>query len=93
MLRWAGRASLVIMNQEEKGLNTYISKESNNVSCTVLDTALDGPKLYKCRSLAKAAVINLFETCFSALLILKDTRDDCKDPFVIMTAMGGAMRY
>ena len=72
MVRWAGRASLVIMNQEENDLDTYTSKDSNNISCAVLDSALGGAKLYYFRPLAKAAVIILFEICFSALM---DTRN------------------
>ena len=80
MVRWAGRASLVIMNQEEKGLNTYTSKNSNNVSCAVSDTAL-----------AKAALITLFETCFSTLLV--DTCENDKEIFVKKTVLGGAMLY
>ena len=91
MVRWAGRASLVIMNQEEEGLNTYTSKDSDNVSCPVLDTALGGAKLYSFRWLAKAALINLFETYFSTLFM--DTRKDDKDAFVKTTGLGGAKLY
>ena len=59
MLRWAGRASLVIMNQEENSLNTDTgSEDSYNVN--VLVTALGGAKLlYKFTLLAKATDINL----------------------------------
>ena len=91
MVRWAGRASLVIMNQEEEGLNTYTSKDSDNVSFPVLDTALGGAKLYSFRWLAKAALINLFETYFSTLFM--DTRKDDKDAFVKTTGLGGAKLY
>ena len=91
MLRWAGRASLVIMNQEEKGLNTDTSKDSDNASCPVLDPALGGAKLYNFRRLAKAAVVNLFETYFSTLFM--DTRKDAKDAFVKNTVLGGTKFY
>ena len=57
MLRWAGRASLVIMNQEENNTDTG-SEDIYNVN--VLDTALGGAKLlYKFTLLAKATDINL----------------------------------
>ena len=91
MVRWAGRASLVIMNQEENDLDTYTSKDSNNVSCAVLDPALGGAKLYNFRPLAKAAVIYLFETCFSTLLM--DTTEVGKDAFMKITALGGVKLY
>ena len=87
MVRWAGRASLVIMNQEEKDMDTYTSNNSNSVSCAVLDSAVGGAKLYNFRWLAKAAVNNLFETCFSTLLM--DTTEVGKDAFVRITALGG----
>ena len=91
MLRWAGRASLVIMNQEEKGLNTDTSKDSDNVSFPVLDPALGGAKLYNFRRLVKAAVVNLFETYFSTLFM--DTRKDGKDAFVKNTVLVGTKLY
>ena len=91
MVRWAGRASLVIMNQEEKGLDAYTSKDSDNVSCAELDTVLGGAKLYNFRWLAKAAVYNLLETCFSNLPM--EASEDGKDAFVKITGLGGAKMY
>ena len=60
MVRWAGRASLVIMNQEEKDLNTDTNKDGLGVSME--NTALGGTKLDKFARLVKATLINLFET-------------------------------
>ena len=71
MVRWAGRASLVIMNQEENDSDTYTSE----------DLTL----------LLKPAVINLFETCLSTLLM--DPSDDGEDAFVKITALGGTKLY
>ena len=82
---------MVIMNQEEKGLNTDTSKDSDNASCPVLDPALGGAKLYNFRRLAKAAVVNLFETYFSTLFM--NTRKDGKDAFVNITGLGSAKLY
>ena len=57
----------------------------------VRNAALGGAKLYNFRPLAKAAVINLFETCFSTLLM--DTTEVGKDAFVKITALGGVKLY
>ena len=69
MARWAGRASMVIVNQEEKDMNIGTSKNDKGVNCAVLDAALGDSKMYK--PLFKAAMKNLFwETLlklFSAL--------------------------
>ena len=47
MLRWAGRASMVIVNQEEKDMNIGTSKNDKGVNCAVLDAALGDSKMYK----------------------------------------------
>ena len=60
MVRWAGRASLVIMNQEEKVLNTDTNDGGQGVS--MKNTALGDAKLHKFTLLVKATLINLFET-------------------------------
>ena len=68
MLRWAGRASLVIMNQEENGLNADTGSE-DNYNVNVFNTALGGAKLlYKFTLLAKATDINLIKTNSSILI-------------------------
>ena len=77
MVRWAGRASMVIMNQVENNINTETSDDSNNVNHTVLVTALGGARLYMFTILAKAAVINFLEIWFSALLM--ESSEDGQD--------------
>ena len=62
MVRWAGRASLVIMNQEEKVSNTDISEDSNDDNYALSDSALGGSKPYKFVLLAKAALVKLVDT-------------------------------
>ena len=57
MVRWAGRASLVIMNQEEKVSNTLISEHSNDNNNSVSDSAPGGSKHYKFVLLSEAAII------------------------------------
>ena len=74
MVRWAGRASMVIMNQVENNINT---ETSNNVNHAVLVTALGGARLYMFTIQAKAAVINSLETWFSALVM--DSSEDGRD--------------
>ena len=59
MVHWAGRASLVIMNQEEKVLNTDTNEGGQGVS--MKNTALGGAKLHKFTLLVKATRISLFE--------------------------------
>ena len=70
MVRWAGRAFMVIVNQEEMDINIDTSKNDKGVNCAVLDAALGDTKMYK--SLLKAAINNLlWETLlklFSALI-------------------------
>ena len=44
MVRWAGRDSMVIMNQVENNINTETSDDSNNVNHAVLVTALVGAR-------------------------------------------------
>ena len=60
MLRWAGRASLVIMNQEEKVSNTDASEDSNDNNYAV--SAPGGSRPYKFVLLAKAALVKLVDT-------------------------------
>ena len=63
MVRWAGRASMVIMNQEEKNVNKNTSKDADNVKYYVmLVTALGGARLYKFAMLGEAGVTNLLKT-------------------------------
>ena len=62
MVRWAGRASLVIMNQEEKVSNTDISEDSNDDNYALSDSALGGSKPHKFLLLAKAALVKLVDT-------------------------------
>ena len=62
MVRWAGRATLVIMNQEEKVSNTDISEDSNDDNYALSDSALGGSKPYKFVLLAKAALVKLVDT-------------------------------
>ena len=76
----ARRTSLVILNQEENDLNTGTCKDRYNVNYALLNTAL-----------AKAALVNLFETSLSTLLM--DTTEEGKDAFVKITALGGAKLY
>ena len=57
MLRWAGRASMVIVNQEEKDMNIATSKSDKGVNYAVLDGALGDTKM--CKGLLKAAMNNL----------------------------------
>ena len=59
MVRWAGRAFLVIMNQEEKVLNTETGKDGLGFS--MKNTALGGAKLHKFTLLVMATLISLFE--------------------------------
>ena len=59
MVRWAGRASLVIMNQEEKVLNTDTNEGGQGVSMENADQG--GAKLHKFTVLVMATLINLFE--------------------------------
>ena len=61
MVRWAGRASMVIMNQEEKVLNTDTSKDGNYNNYAVLDSPVAGSKLYKFVLLAEAVVVKLVD--------------------------------
>ena len=44
------------------------ANKDKNAKVAVNATALGGAKLYNFRPLAKTAVFNLFETCFSALM-------------------------
>ena len=60
MLRWAGRASMVIVNQEEKDMNIDTSKNDKGVNSAVLDAALGDTEMYKSLLLLKAAMNNLF---------------------------------
>ena len=60
MVRWAGRASTVIVNQEEKDMNIDTSKNEKGVNCAVIDAALSvlgDTKMHKL--LLKAAMKNL----------------------------------
>ena len=61
MVRWAGRASMVIMNQEVKNVNRNTCKDNCNVNHVTLVTALGGVWLYKFTMLAKAGVTNPFK--------------------------------
>ena len=68
MVRWAGRASMVIMNQEEKNVNRNSSKVADNVNYVMLVTALGGARLHKFNmlqwvKLGKAGVTDPFKTC------------------------------
>ena len=60
MLRWAGRASMVIVNQEEKDMNIDTSKNDKGVNSAVLDAALGDTKMHKSLLLLKAAMNILF---------------------------------
>ena len=62
MMRWAGRASMVIMNQEEKNVNRNTSEDNDNVNYVALGTALGGACLYKFAMLGKAGVTNPLKT-------------------------------
>ena len=73
MVRWAGRASMVIMNQEENDLNIDTSEGDKDVNYAALDAALGDTRL--CKSLFKAAIYKLFWEnlfkLFTTLIVLK----------------------
>ena len=89
MMRWAGRASMVIVNQEEKDMNIDTSKNNQNdkgVNCAVLDAALGDTKMYK--SLLKAAMNNLL---WETILKLFTTLIEQKWQFVSVTFVSSMM--
>ena len=89
MARWAGRASMVIVNQEEKDMNIDTSKNNQNdkgVNCAMLDAALGDSKMYK--SLLRAAMNNLL---WETLLKLFTTLIDQKWRFVSVTFVSSMM--
>ena len=63
MVRWAGRASMVIMNQEEENVNRNSSEDAYNVNYITLVTALGGARLHKFAMLGKAGVTDPLKTC------------------------------
>ena len=63
MVRWAGRASMVIMNQEEKNVNRNSSEDADSVNYVTLVTALGGARLHKVAMLGKAGVTEPLKTC------------------------------
>ena len=63
MVRWAGRASMVIMNQEEKNMNRNSSEDADNVNYVTLVTALGGARLHRFAMLGKAGYANPLKTC------------------------------
>ena len=87
MLRWAGRASLVIMNQEE---NTDTgSGNSYNVNYVVLDTALGGAKLlYKFTLLAKQ--VKAVQKSLNR--VLGDTKLTLNEMFTLVAEIGNLLK-
>ena len=66
MVRWAGRASMVIMNQEEKNVNKNSSEDADNVNYVhpcIRVTALGGARLHKFAMLGKAGITDPLKTC------------------------------
>ena len=63
MVRWAGRASMVIMNQEEENVNRNSSENDDNVVYVTLVTALGGARLHKFAMPGKAGVTDPLKTC------------------------------
>ena len=86
MVRWAGRASMVIVNQEEKDMNIGTSKNDKGVNCAVLNAALGDTKMNK--SLLKAAINNLL---WEIVLKLFTTLIDQKWQFVSVTVVSPIM--
>ena len=88
MLRWAGRASLVIMNQEENSLNTDTGS-GNNVNYVVLDTALGGAKLlYKFTLLAKQ--VKAVQKSLNR--VLGDTKLTLNEMFTLVAEIGKLLK-
>ena len=86
MLRWAGRASLVIMNQEENSLNTDTGSWSSYY--VVLDTALGGAKLlYKFTLLAK----QVKAVQKSVNRVLGDTKLTLNEMFTLVAEIGNLL--
>ena len=72
MVRWAGRASMVIMNQEEKNVNKNSSEDADNVNYVTLVTALCGARLHRFAMLGKAGVTNPLKTCTMVVRLYMD---------------------
>ena len=62
MVRWAGRASMVIINQE-KNVKRNTCVDNDNVNHITLVTALGGIWLYKITMLGKAGITDPLQTC------------------------------
>ena len=63
MVCWAERASIVIMNQEEKNVNRNTCEDNDNVNHVTLVTALGGAWLFKFTMLGKAGITDPLQTC------------------------------